>query len=278
MGLDRRTFLRGGLIAGGGAALLGTGPHAPALVRSGRPRLTHGVQSGDMTANGGVVWTRADKPSRMLVDVSTRPDFRRFSTVRGPLLTPDTDLTGKVRLRGLPSGEEIHYRVRAADLHDGSLVSAPTEGVFGTAPRTRRDVSFVWSGDLAGQGFGINPDIGGYRIFKAIQATNPDFFLCNGDHWYADNPIEASVTLPDGQIYRNLTSPEKSKVAETLAEYRGQHKYNLMDDNLRAMAAAIPQINQWDDHETHNNWYPGEILDDPKYTEKRTDVLSVRAR
>ncbi|HZE34754.1 MAG TPA: alkaline phosphatase D family protein [Actinoallomurus sp.] len=278
MGLDRRSFLRNGLVAGGGAALLGTGTRAAALVRSGRPQLTHGVQSGDMSAHGGVVWTRADRPSRMLVDVSTRPDFKHFSTVRGPLLTPDTDLTGKVRLDGLPAGEQIHYRVRAADLHDASLASAAVTGAFGTAPRTRRDVSFVWSGDLAGQGFGINPDIGGYRIFKAIQATNPDFFLNNGDHWYADNPILPTVTLPDGRIYRNLTTPEKSKVAETLAEYRGQHKYNLMDDNLRGLAAAIPQINQWDDHETHNNWYPGEILDDPNYTEKRTDVLSVRAR
>jgi alkaline phosphatase D len=278
MGLNRRSFLRNGLVAGGGAALLGSGPRAAALVRSGRPQITHGVQSGDMSAHGGVVWTRADRPARMLVDVSTRPDFRRFSTVRGPLLTPDTDLTGKVRLEGLPAGERVYYRVRAADLHDSSLVSAPAAGAFGTAPRDRRDVAFVWSGDLAGQGFGINPDIGGYRIFKAMRAVDPDFFLCNGDHWYADNPIQAAVTLPDGRIYRNLTSPEKSKVAETLAEYRGQHKYNLMDDNLRAFAAAVPQINQWDDHETHNNWYPGEILDDPNYTEKRTDVLSVRAR
>jgi alkaline phosphatase D len=278
MGLDRRSFLRNGLVAGGGAALLGTGPRAAALVRSGRPQITHGVQSGDVSAHGGVVWTRADRPSRMLVDVSTRSDFRHFSTVRGPLLTPDSDLTGKVSLRGLPAGEHIFYRVRAADLDDGSLVSAPTAGVFRTAPSTRRDVKFAWSGDLAGQGFGINPDIGGYRIFKAINGIEPDFFLCNGDHWYADDPIEATVTLRDGRVYRNLTTPEKSKVAETLAEFRGQHRYNLMDDNLRALAAAVPQINQWDDHETHNNWYPGEILDDPQYTEKRTDVLSVRAR
>jgi alkaline phosphatase D len=278
MGLDRRSFLRNGLVAGGGVALLGTGPQAAALVRSGRPQITHGVQSGDVSAHGGIVWTRADRPTRMLVDVSTRPDFRRFSTVRGPLLTPDTDLTGKVRLSGLPAGEQIHYRVRLADHHDAALVSAPAPGVFRTAPTSHRDVRFLWSGDLAGQGFGINPDMGGYRIFKAMKGLDPDFFLCSGDHWYADNPIPATVKLADGRVYRNLTTPEKSKVAETLAEFRGQHRYNLMDDNLRAFAAVVPQVNQWDDHETHNNWWPGQILDDPNYTEKRVDVLSARAR
>ncbi len=40
----------------------------------------------------------------------------------------------------------------------------------------------------------------------------------------------------------------------------------------------MPQINQWDDHEVTNNWYPGEILDDARYTEKRVDVLAARAR
>jgi alkaline phosphatase D len=39
----------------------------------------------------------------------------------------------------------------------------------------------------------------------------------------------------------------------------------------------VPQINQWDDHEVTNNWYPGEILTDARYTEKRVDVLAARA-
>jgi alkaline phosphatase D len=108
--------------------------------------------------------------------------------------------------------------------------------------------------------------------------VDPDFFLCSGDHWYADNPIQPTQALPGGRTYRNLTTPEKSKVAETLDEFRGQHRYNLMDENLRAFAAAVPQVNQWDDHETHNNWWPGQLLDDPNYTEKRVDVLSARAR
>ncbi|MBC6456953.1 alkaline phosphatase D family protein [Actinomadura sp. HBU206391] len=281
MVLDRRTFLRTGLVVGGvvgGGTVLGTGGPAvaaPSLVRSGRPRLTHGVQSGDVTANGGVVWARSDQPARMLVEVSDRPDFKHARTVKGPLLTADTDFTGKTFLKGLPSDRRIHYRVR---LEGDRTSSAPTAGGFRTPPRGRRDLRFVWSGDLAGQGWGINPDLGGYRIFSAMAALDPDFFLCSGDFVYSDGPLTETVALPDGRTWRNLVTPEKAKVAETLAEYRGQFRYNLLDANLRAFNAAVPMVYQWDDHEVLNNWYPGEILDDVRYTEKRVDVLAARAR
>lgn len=277
--MDRRTFLRTGIVAGGGAAALGgLAPAAPALVRSGRPELTHGVQSGDVTARSAVVWARADRPARMLVDVSTRPDFARARTVRGPVLTPATDLTGKTLLRGLPAGEPMHYRVRLAGLDDAALLSAPAAGRFRTAPDRHRDVRFVWSGDLAGQGWGINPDLGGYRIFAAMAALDPDFFLCSGDLVYSDGPLTETVALPGGRTWRNIVTPEKTKVAETLAEYRGQFRYNLLDDNLRAFNAVVPMVYQWDDHETRNNWYPGQVIDDDRYTEKNIDVLAARAR
>ncbi|GAA2117898.1 alkaline phosphatase D family protein [Actinomadura alba] len=284
MVLDRRTFLRTGLVAGGvvgGGTILGAGASAvaaPSLVRGGRPQLTHGVQSGDVTAHGGVVWTRSDRTARMLVDVSDRPDFKHARTIGGPLLTADTDFTGKTFLTGLPSGRQIHYRVR---LDGDRISSAPTVGGFRTpssGSSGHRDINFVWSGDLAGQGWGINPDFGGYRIFKSMAALEPDFFLCSGDFVYSDGPLTETVTLPDGRTWRNLVTAEKAKVAETLAEYRGQFRYNLLDANLRAFNAAVPTIYQWDDHEVVNNWYPGEILDDARYTEKRVDVLAARAR
>ncbi|MEW2355826.1 alkaline phosphatase D family protein [Spirillospora sp. NPDC029432] len=267
--MNRRTVLLGGLAAG---ATLPLG--APALART-RPRLTHGVQSGDVTAREAVVWARADRPSRMLVDVARRPDFRGARRIRGPYLTPETDLTGKALLRGLPAGEELHYRVTLAD---DRTESAPVTGRLRTAPHHRADIGFVWSGDLAGQGWGINPELGGYRIFRSMAALDPDFFLCSGDLVYADGPLTETVALPDGRTWRNLVTPEKTKVAETLAEYRGQFRYNLHDENLRAFNARVPMIYQWDDHEVTNNWYPGEILDLPQYTEKRVDVLASRAR
>ena len=43
------------------------------------------------------------------------------------------------------------------------------------------------------------------------------------------------VTEPDGQVWRNLVIPEVEERAQSLAEFRGRHRYNHLDDNLRAM-------------------------------------------
>ena len=40
-----------------------------------RPIVSHGVQSGDVGADGGVVWARADRPAQMMVEVSTTESF-----------------------------------------------------------------------------------------------------------------------------------------------------------------------------------------------------------
>jgi alkaline phosphatase D len=283
--LGRRTLLRGatlssavtGLALGAGSASAYSTRSVPALVRSGRPLLTHGVQAGDVREGGAVLWSRADRPSRLVAEISRDPDFRRAVTVRGPVVTPETDLTGEIGLSGLQGGTDLHYRIRAVDLDDHRLTSAPVPGRLRTAPGRGDDVRFLWSGDIAGQGWGVNPDLGGFRIADAMRARGADFFLCSGDTVYADGAIAESVPLPDGSTWRNLTTEAKSKVAETLDEFRGQFQYNLMADNWRAFLAETAQVSQWDDHEVTNNWYPGEILADARYTEKRVDVLAARA-
>ncbi|WP_432157104.1 MULTISPECIES: alkaline phosphatase D family protein [unclassified Streptomyces] len=275
----RRGVLRGTLAASAALTLPVAAGAAPALARSGRPGAAWGVQTGDVGAHSGLVWVRSDRPARMVVETSATESFRGARRWCGPLLGPDTDFTGTTRLHGLPAGEQIHYRVLLADPDDPRRTGEPVAGTFRTASSRRRDgVRFVWSGDLAGQGWGINPDRGGYRIYDAMAALDPDFFLCSGDNVYADGPIAPSVNLPDGSLWRNVTTEEKSKVAETLAEFRGNFRYNLLDANLRRFNAQVPSIVQWDDHEVTNNWYPGEILADPRYTEKRVDVLAARAR
>jgi alkaline phosphatase D len=276
--LRRRSVLAGATALGAGMAV--TAPRAlaaPALVRSGRPRLTHGVQSGDVRSGAAVLWGRANRPARLVAEISRDPSFRRARRLRGPVVTPDTDLTGQIPILGLPSGVDLHYRVRAVDLSN-DRPGEPVVGRLRTAPGRGDDVRFLWSGDIAGQGWGVNPDFGGFRIAEAMRDRRPDFFLCSGDTVYADGPVQERVALPDGSTWRNLVIEEKTKVAETLAEFRGQFRYNLMADNWRAFLAETSQVTQWDDHEVTNNWYPGEILEDDRYTEKRVDVLARRAR
>ncbi|MFF7364375.1 alkaline phosphatase D family protein [Streptomyces sp. NPDC008125] len=273
----RRTVLRGSLLASAAIGLPAlTG--APAFARSGRPSADWGVQVGDVTASTALVWVRSDRAARMLVETSATESFRASRLWHGPLIGAGTDFTGTTPLHGLPAGEQIHYRVTLADPDDPRRTGRPVYGTFRTAPAKRRDgARFLWSGDIAGQGWGINPDIGGHTVYEEMRRLDPDFFLCSGDNIYADGVIEPSVTLPDGRVWRNVTTEEKAKVAETLDEYRGNFRYNLLDANLRRFNSQVPSIVQWDDHEVRNNWYPGQILDDVRYAEKNVDVLAARS-
>ena len=86
-------------------------------------------------------------------------------------------------------------------------------------------------------------------------------------------------TCKDGSKWKNrIVIDEKRKVAETLDEYRGQWKYNMLDDHVRALNAICPTFFQWDDHEVLNNWSSSKDLTaDDRYTEKSIALLSARA-
>jgi alkaline phosphatase D len=271
----RRTLLRGSLAASAALSLSGA---APAQVLKGRPSAEWGVQAGDVTSSSGLIWVRADRRARMTVETSPSESFRDARRWEGPVVGPGTDYTGVTPVHGLPAGKQIHYRVTLTDADDPRRAGKPVHGTFRTAPdRRRHDVRFLWSGDLAGQGWGINPDRGGYPIFEEMRRLDPDFFLNSGDTIYADGPLEEKVALPGGGVWRNVVTEEKSKVAETLAEFRGNFRYNLLDEKLRRFQSQVPSIAQWDDHEVLNNWYPGEILDDDRYQEKDVSTLAARS-
>src|ERR1700748_466251 len=270
LGLTRRRFLT---TAATGAGVLAM----PYLSRAAdRPRVSHGVQSGDVGTAGGVVSGRAARPSQMMVEVATTESFANARALPPIAALPESDFTAKMLLENLPGGQEIFYRVRFRDLSHTDVASEPVVGRFRTAPADRRDVSFVWGGDVAGQGWGINPDDGGMVTYAAMLKHRPDFLLHSGDTIYADGVIQAEVKLADGKVWKNITIPEKAKVAETLDEYRAAHKYNLLDTNVRAFSAEVPIFVQWDDHEVTNNWSVSKHLPDT-YKVRDINLLAARA-
>lgn len=282
--MKRRNFLAATGVLGGGLlpSVLQAQAAPAAIVREAlRPEMPFGVQAGDPLADRAVVWTRADRPARLWVEWSTTASFANPQRVRGPHLLETSDFTGHVDLQGLPAGQEIFYRAILQDLRNERVLSEPAAGHLRLPPAAAarpRDVRFVWSADTAGQGFGINEAWGGMKIYEQIRRQNPDFFLHTGDTIYADGPILPEVKAVDGTTWTNRTTQETSKVAETLDEFRGRYRYNLLDAHVRRMSQEVAQIWQWDDHEVVNNWSDSKsLVADPRYTETNVPLLVARA-
>ncbi|MDM8166105.1 alkaline phosphatase D family protein [Roseovarius sp.] len=250
----------------------------PALSRAAsRPAFTHGVQSGDVDTSSGMIWTRTDRPAKVMMEVSTTESFDNAMTLPPLDALPESDFTVKRLIDGLPSDQDIFYRFTAHDLSDINGISEPVTGRFRTGPAGRRDIRFAWSGDTAGQGWGIDDE--GMATYATMAKHTPDFFLHSGDTIYADGPMTDEVEQDGQVIWKNTTLiDEKRKVAETLDEYRAQWKYNMMDEHVLALNATAPTLFQWDDHEVVNNWSSSRsLMEDDRYSEKSIHVLAARA-
>ena len=274
--MSRRRFLI--TLASATAATALDSIAGPAFSRlAQRPSFTHGVQSDDVSFDSGMVWARADRPARMLIEAATTDSFKNIIHASLVDALPETDFTAKALIEDLPQGQDIFYRLRLQDLSSPKAISEPTSGRFRTAPNDRRSVSFVWSGDTAGQGWGIDVSRGGMRTYATMLSNKPDFFVHCGDTIYADCTVPAQQKLPNGATWRNIVTEEKSRIASTLADYRGNYKYNLLDTNVRNFNAEVPIFAQWDNHEVMEDWWPGEAIERHGYREKGALLLAARA-
>jgi alkaline phosphatase D len=271
--VTRRGFLRTGLSAAGFPSIAQSEP--------ARPAIPQGVAAGDVTAGRAVIWSRTDRSARLVVEYATTDKFTNVQRRVGPAALESTDFTSKLVLTDLPAGQRIFYRVLFQDLTDLRAWSVPHLGSFRTPSSTAggRDITLAWSADTVGQGWGINPDWGGLQLYRPMLAAEPDVFIHCGDTIYADQHLPAEIKLDDGRIWKNVVTEEKSKVAETLQEYRGNYKYNLQDADMRRFNAQVAQVVIWDDHEVRDNWYETRSLEqDDRYRVKSVPLLAARAR
>src|SRR5262249_46970466 len=145
-----------------------------------RTRVTHGVASGDVSDTSAVIWTRTDSDATVVIEYATSPAFSNTQIGGQVHVSGETDFTGTVTLTGLQPATRYYYRVRP---HTAEVAESVT-GTFVTAPAPDKaaDVTFLWGGDLGGQGFCRQPE---YSIFAPMKAQGADFFLFVGDTIYA---------------------------------------------------------------------------------------------
>ncbi|GAA6151018.1 alkaline phosphatase D family protein [Pseudoteredinibacter isoporae] len=272
--IQRRQFLQ---LSGLGLA---SAPLSASISHQGqRPRLPGGISSGDVSQDGAVIWSRSDRPAMMWVSVSTEADFKNSQRFPGTAALAQTDYNAKTNLTGLRPGTSYFYRVQFESLDKPGLFGELEQGRFKTAQNQAAKIRFCWSGDTVGQGYGIDPSRGGLHCYQEMLKRQADFLVHCGDLIYADGPIQAQKTLADGSVWNNITTLGKSKVAETLQEFRENYYYNFLDPKFKQFHQQIACYQQWDDHEVVNNWYPGEqLLDDQRYTVKSVSLLAERAR
>ena len=83
MSPTRFTLSRRRFVATGTAGLVASGLGLPAFSQAAaRPVFTHGVQSGDVDVASGMIWTRVDRPSRVMMEYATTESFRGMPSVR----------------------------------------------------------------------------------------------------------------------------------------------------------------------------------------------------
>ena len=197
-----------------------------------------------------------------------------------PRGAPETGFTARIDLAGLPPGQTIVYRVLFQDLRDLRAWSLPVAGLASARRRpgaARRAPRLVGRHGRPGLGHRHRARRPAQLRDDAAARARPVRPLRRHDlrRRAARRGACRSTTA---SIWRNLVTPAKSKVAETLEEFRGNYLYNLLDENVRRFNAEVAQVMLWDDHEVLNNWYPTELLEDsPLHREERRAARRPRA-
>lgn len=218
------------------------------------PAIPQGVAIGDVDAGSAVLWTRLPGGSGRL-ELAAEGGPQRTIALRAAAAD---DFTVHLPLTGLEANRLYRYRVVAGE--PGGPDQGEWAGSFRTAPAAdqSRPLSFVFSGDLGGQGFCRHPETG-YGIFRAMAKLQPDFFLANGDMIYADNVCPAKN--PDGfpnlvGAFPDVASPavDWTQAAATFEVFAGHWRYNRADGAFQDFLAHVPIFAQWDDHEVINDF------------------------
>lgn len=200
--------------------------------------LSQGIASGEVSATSAIIWARTAGETAFTVEYATDPHFETVQGAHTATVSAATDFTGTVTLTALQPATHYYYRVRSQPADAKEAAS----GTFTTAPlpAQQQDVTFLWGGDLGGQGFCRQP---AYTIFAPMKALTADFFIFGGDTIYADSPCPSPPNTPGSDF-----------IALTQEQFWTKHRYQREDQFLKDLLATTSLYPIWDDHEVKNDF------------------------
>lgn len=212
-----------------------------------RPRLiddpfTLGVASGDITPNGGILWTRlAPRPLEMeggmdgvrttvTWEVSDDDSFKKIVKTGRATAAPELSYSVHVDVDGLDANRWYWYRFQSGGATSpvGKLRTAPADGVI-------TPLSFAFSSCQ-------HWEQGHFTALDHMAREEIDLVAFLGDYFYeyggATNQVRKHVGLE----------------IRTLDDYRRRYALYKGDAALQAAHARCPWLIVWDDHEVDNNY------------------------
>jgi len=213
---------------------------------------SHGVASGDPTADAVVIWTRVSPESPASTDdvevfweMALDQDFLKRTAAGAATTDAARDFTVKVDVPGLLWGRNYYYRFA-------------TQGRWSPIGRTRlapkgNEPTQLRFGVCVGSGYAF----GYYHGYRHMAArADLDAVLHLGDYYYEYGNDDLGVFAP------RLFEPPHETV--TLEDYRMRLGQARRDEDLQEAHRQHPFIVVWDDHETANNsWLGGAQNHDP---------------
>lgn len=200
-------------------ATLGVAHLADALADTATPVLAFSPAAFDVHADHALIWVATTGRANVHVRFGRSPDALSEHSASMDL-SPENGHCAAVRLRGVPQGVVIYYRVFAGDQALGDVAR------FHSARRSGQSLTLVFSGDMEER---YRP----FRLFDVMAAQRPDVFVHLGDTVYADIP--------------------KREFSPTLAHYRRKHARIRADLPLQSFLAQCATSAIWDDHEIEND-------------------------
>lgn len=236
MNIDRRQLIALGTLGVGALAA----PAAATL--SGANGFTHGVASGEPTAESVLLWTRfvGNGESKLTAELSSSADFNGAKIVGEVNATAERDFTAKITAHGLDANRWYFYRFVAPD------------GTKSATGRTRTlPIGSVSKFNLGVVGCS-NIAFGYFNAYAhAAQNGDLDLMIHTGDYLYEYGPgIYPSAKQ---QIDSRVPGPTHELIA--LADYRLRYAAYRKDPDLQRLHQVLPMLAMWDDHEFANDAY-----------------------
>jgi alkaline phosphatase D len=239
--IDRRLLLKTGTFGLGALSL--PGGALAAMQAALRPGFSHGVASGEPSANSVLLWTRfvsAAGEAKLRAEIATDVRFRKVVSCGEVFATAQRDHIAKVTLGGLKPGRGYFYRFIAPD---GTI--SPT-GRTRTLPAGKVDRYRMAVFSCS------NLPFGWFNAYAhAAQMGDFDLSLHLGDYIYEYQ--RGNYPAAKDAIANRLIEPANEIVS--LADYRLRYASYRADPDLQAIHAAAPMIAMWDDHEFANDAY-----------------------